>query len=80
MNTVAKGDQFEARIFELFEAEIAADRFIFKRENCKIYSKKGYYSRDRDADIIFDVAIELFLPDQERPFQLVLIECKDRSY
>ena len=53
-NTTRKGNALEKRIFEYFQAEIAADRFWAKKANCKVFSKKGYRSRDRNTEIVFD--------------------------
>ncbi len=80
MNTVQKGDKLEDRIFDLFTQEIENDRFFAKKECCKVFKKKGYYSKDREKDIIFDVSIEISLPGQETYSSLVLIECKNYNH
>lgn len=80
MTTSEKGDSFEIRIYELFRREIDADRFWVKKSNCKVYWKKGYYSRDREQEIIFDVSVEIFLPGAKEYSALVLIECKNYSH
>ena len=56
MNSTQAGDKFEKEIFSLLESEINQNRFLFMRESCKIYHKKGYYSKDRAKDIIFDIS------------------------
>jgi Zn-dependent peptidase ImmA (M78 family) len=77
MDTTKKGDELEDQIFELFNDEISNDRFWAKKECCKVYQKKGYYSRDREKNIIFDISIEISLPGEENYSSLVLIECKN---
>ncbi|WP_338880641.1 ImmA/IrrE family metallo-endopeptidase [Achromobacter veterisilvae] len=79
-STFAKGNSLERRIFELFKTEIDADRFWAKQDCCKIFWKKGYFSRDRGTDIIFDVAIEVYLPGAQDYSCLVLIECKNYQH
>ncbi|WP_175853472.1 ImmA/IrrE family metallo-endopeptidase [Burkholderia anthina] len=79
-NTTRIGDEFEKRIFEFFRTEIDADRLPFKRECCKIFSKKGYYSRDRCSEIVFDIAIELYFPGAQEYSMLLLVECKRYSH
>jgi Zn-dependent peptidase ImmA (M78 family) len=79
MNTTRKGDQLEKNIFNLFEREIDADLFWAKRDCCTLFRKKGYYSRDRESDIIFDLAVEIRLPASKEFSVLVLIECKNYS-
>jgi len=76
MDTTKKGDELENKVYELFRDEILNDRFWAKKECCKIYQKKGYFSKDREKDIIFDIAIEIFLPGESSYSSLVLIECK----
>lgn len=79
-NSTHKGDALEKCIFGLFQTEIEADRFWAKKENCKIFWKKGYYSKDRERDIVFDVSIELYMPGAEEYSSLVLIECKNYTH
>lgn len=80
MDTTKKGDKLEDKIFELFKDDISKGRFWAKKECCKIYKKKGYYSKDRKKNIIFDVSIEIFLPSQKTYSSLVLIECKNYNH
>ncbi|MDZ4290276.1 MAG: restriction endonuclease, partial [Prosthecobacter sp.] len=77
MNTSLTGDVLERRIYDLLQAEIDAGRFWAKKANCKLFWKKGYFSKDRNTEIIFDVAIEIYLPDATEYSCLVLIECKN---
>lgn len=60
MNTVKKGDAFEKKVFNYFKNQINEDKFYAKKEYCRIYAKKAYYSESRKKDIIFDIAIEIF--------------------
>lgn len=80
MNTTKKGDSLEKKVLELFTAEISNGRFFAQKEFCRIYTKKGYYSKDREKQIIFDVSIEIFLPGQDSYSVLVLIECKNLNH
>jgi Zn-dependent peptidase ImmA (M78 family) len=80
LSTYAKGDRFEEQVFEFLSREINEGRFyVFRPECCKIFRKKGYYSRDREDFIVFDISVEVFLPGFETPSLLVLIECKNYS-
>jgi hypothetical protein len=80
MNTTRKGDELESKIFKLIKREIVQGRFFVNPDRCKIFSKKGYYSRDREKDIIFDIAVEVYLPEQHTYSMLVLIECKNYDH
>lgn len=77
MNTVEKGDLLEARIYDYFQKWISDGNFFAKPECCRIYRKKAYYSKSRDANIIFDIAIEIFMPGSEEVSLLCIIECKN---
>ncbi|MGA8516482.1 MAG: hypothetical protein WB821_17095, partial [Burkholderiaceae bacterium] len=80
MNTTRIGDALEKRIYDLFCEEIEADRFWAKKSNCKIFLKQGYYSKVRERNITFDVAIEIYLPGATDYSSLVLIECKNYKH
>jgi Zn-dependent peptidase ImmA (M78 family) len=77
-SSVAKGDAFEEVIFDFFRREIEEGR-LFSPDSCKLLKKKKYYSKDRDADIVFDVAVEFYLPGADEFSLVLLIECKNYS-
>jgi Zn-dependent peptidase ImmA (M78 family) len=79
-NTTKIGDYFEDKVYKLFKNELEQDRLFIKGENSKIYQKKGYYSRDRKKDIIFDITIEVFIPGETEYSLLIIIECKNYSH
>ena len=79
MSSVAKGSAFEEKIYEHFCRLISDGRFFASPDCCQIYRQKGYHSRDRDADIIFDIAIEVYMPGSDVYSLLVLIECKEHE-
>ncbi|MFM9884027.1 MAG: ImmA/IrrE family metallo-endopeptidase [Burkholderiales bacterium] len=79
-STTRKGNALERQIRDLFQTEIDADRFWAKKKNCKVFWKKGYYSKDRGTEIIFDVSIEVYLPGAREYSSLVLIECKNYEH
>ncbi|WP_415762266.1 ImmA/IrrE family metallo-endopeptidase [Pseudomonas sp. CP4] len=79
LSTYAKGDKFEEQVFQFLTREIHEGRFFCRSEHCQIYRKRSYYSRDREDSIIFDIAIEVFLPGLEKPSMIVIIECKNYS-
>lgn len=80
MDTTKKGDKLEAHVFEVFESQIVEDCFFSKRDYCKIFRKKGYYSKDREKNIVFDISVEVTLPCQERYSLLFLFECKNYGH
>lgn len=80
LNSREIGDALEVRVRDYFRAEIAADRFWAKKENCRVFWKKGYHSKDRNSKIVFDVSVELYLPGAKDYSAVVLIECKNYSH
>lgn len=79
-SSTKKGNDLETKIYHLFKDEIEQDRFFIKRKNCKICFKKGYFSKDREKDIIFDMSIEVYLPGFETYSLLIIIECKNYNH
>ena len=79
MSTVAKGDAFENRVFAAITDELNGDRLGLSPKAASAFQKKGYYSRDRDSDIIVDISIEIWLPNADRWSILWVCECKDYS-
>jgi Zn-dependent peptidase ImmA (M78 family) len=79
-STTEKGDALERIILKLLRTEIEADRFYLRKSQCKIFWKKGYFSKDRGSKIIFDVAIEVCLPGAKEYSHLLLIECKNYGH
>ncbi|WP_437905633.1 ImmA/IrrE family metallo-endopeptidase [Sorangium sp. So ce327] len=77
MSSTAKGDRFEAQVFTALKRMISDGQFFSSPECYKLFHKKGYYSKDRCTDIVFDISIEIFIPGRTAYSLLVLIECKD---
>lgn len=76
-NTTAKGDAFEERVFKIFQKLLQTEALPINCKRSQIYHKKKYTSKESKKDIIFDIAIESFMPDSEEIASLTLIECKD---
>lgn len=79
-STTGKGNALELQIRDLFQREIDDDKFWVKKENCKVFWEKGYFSKDRGKEIIFDISIEIFLPGERNFSSLILIECKNYEH
>ena len=79
MTTVSKGNAFEDRVFQAIKGELDGDRLGLSPKLAKQFKKKGYYSRDRDNEIIVDVSIEVWIPDADQWSLLWVCECKDYS-
>ena len=76
-SSLSKGNDLEQKVYDYLRREIEEDRFLVRSNFCRIYQRKGYHSKDRGGDIIFDVSIEIFYPNQQDYSMLFLIECKN---
>jgi hypothetical protein len=56
-NTTQKGDLFEKQVFDIIKDLIDNDEFYVNAKKSRLYSKKAYYSKDRDDNIITDNSI-----------------------
>ncbi len=65
-SSTSKGDKLEDEFHQyLLDQQIHGELVFgaYPPENCRIYKKKEYYCREREANVEFDVVLEL------RPFQ-----------
>ncbi|MDO3578252.1 ImmA/IrrE family metallo-endopeptidase [Ralstonia pseudosolanacearum] len=76
MNSKKIGDEFEIRSHALVTELVKNGDLLVLPERCKIYRQKGYHSKDRGGNIIFDISIEVFVPGAKTHSLLILIECK----
>lgn len=76
MNTTKIGDKFEDKSYDLIEKAIHNNELGISKSSAKVFRKKGYYSNDREKEIIFDLSIEIWPKEAERYTLLYLIECK----
>lgn len=79
MSSVSRGNAFENRVFEAVKQQLLGDRLGLSPRLGRPFKKKGYYSRDRESDIIVDISIEVWLPDADQWSMLWVCECKDYS-
>ena len=79
MSSIKKGNTFEDEVFALVRSELVAERLGMLLTAARVFKGKGYYSRDRESDIIIDVSIEVWLPNAENWSLLWACECKDYS-
>ena len=77
MSSTAKGNAFESLVYECLERQILNDQFWARKECCRLFRKKAYYSKDRGSGIEFDISIEIYLPNESDYSILTLVECKD---
>ena len=79
MNTTKKGYDFELKVLRSVQNELNSGYLMLVPEQCNVFHRKGYYSKERDTNIVFDISIEVMRPDAETWTFLWLWECKDLS-
>lgn len=79
MNTTEVGDRLEKVVYDHFVRELAAERLPYRSSSAKVFRQKGYFSRDRNSEIVFDVSMEVYQPGCDEYSVLVLVECKNYS-
>ncbi len=77
MSTASKGIAFEKRVHAAIGRELCSSNLGLDPASATLHAKKGYYSRDRDGEIIIDLSIEIWLPNATNWSLLWICECKD---
>jgi Zn-dependent peptidase ImmA (M78 family) len=80
MNTTQKGENFESIIYDFFKEAIDSGNTPFNKNSCRLRKKPRYYSKDRESDIVFDLAIEVLYPGSLDLFLVTIIECKNYNH
>jgi hypothetical protein len=76
-SSVEKGDVLELKAFKIIKDMLEGDRLYVQGKTSKIFHKKGYFSKKRNANIIFDIAIETYINNSSDYSLLTLFECKN---
>ncbi|PGK44699.1 hypothetical protein CN907_05675 [Bacillus anthracis] len=75
----SNGKEFERLVYEKIREMIEDNTLGLNPENWKVFFNKGYYSKDREKDIITDVSIEFYIENSHKPAIIWIWECKDYS-
>ena len=76
----AKGDYFEEQVFALVRRAVSDGESFLNPTTCQFFQKKGYYSRDRGAEIIVDISVESWLFGAQEWSVLFVVECKNYGH
>ena len=74
---MAKGMQFELDVCNAINKAVNNGELGLIANACQVHRHKGYYSRDREKNIITDVSVELYLGNSTKPSVIWVWECKD---
>lgn len=76
MSSSARGRLFEERVFGALSFALESGALGLRAPLATIHSQRQYPSRDRDAVLTVDIAIELVLTRNARPALVWVFECK----
>jgi len=82
VNSTSKGDKLEDAFHRYLVDQKDRGELVFgayPSQNCKIYKKKAYYCREREAYVEFDVVLELYRTGNDIPHLYVIFECKNHD-
>ena len=70
-------ESFELEVCEHVKTHVASEMSLVNSKTAKVLHKKAYPSKDRGADIMFDVVVEAYEPCAVEPSFRWVWECKD---
>ncbi len=82
MSTTEKGDRLENTFFQYLLEQQENESLIFDVYTptiCKVFKQKKYDCGKREAPVTFDVVIELWSPNVDRPHLTIVFECKNHK-
>ncbi|MCV0428721.1 MAG: ImmA/IrrE family metallo-endopeptidase [Roseibium sp.] len=82
MSTVEKGNRLEDKFYDYLCDQKNRGDFVYGAHfpgHCKIYKKKKYPCKTREAPVEFDVVIELYGKGRSEPHLYVVFECKNHK-
>ena len=74
IDSVKRGNEFEEKASQIIENAINNGDLLIVPSSYRIFKKKGYYSRDREKEIIFDLSLEIWAPKADRFQMLYIVE------
>lgn len=81
-NTTEKGNKLEDQLYDYLNGQLMRGENVFDAHPsnlCEVHKKKKYYCRDREADVEFDVVIEIRRLGRRHPHMRVILECKNHQ-
>ncbi len=76
INTVKIWDRYENKCFNIINTALERDELCFPSNYSVIFKKRKYFSKEREKNIVFDLAVEVTPKNSEKYQLLWIIECK----
>ena len=77
LNTTAKGDAFEKRVYDIISNLLNQNEFPANCRYSVVHHKHKLRSKETGKDIIFDLVVETTMPNSTNSSVIYIIECKD---
>ncbi len=72
------GKRLEKKVFANLRRLLNSGRLPLNPQNCEVHHQKKYFSKDRNANVQFDVSLEIFQnAPNDAPISIWFFECKD---
>jgi Zn-dependent peptidase ImmA (M78 family) len=82
MNTTDKGNKLEDKLYDFLLDQLNHNELVYDAypaSHCKVLKKQKYYCKDREADVEFDVVLEIRRTGRLEPHLYVVFECKNHA-
>ncbi|WP_299660269.1 ImmA/IrrE family metallo-endopeptidase [uncultured Ruegeria sp.] len=82
MSTTEKGNRLEDNLYDYLLDQINRDELVFDAHPpslCEVHKKKKYYCKEREANVEFDVVVEVRRKTRPEPHLYVVFECKNHK-
>jgi hypothetical protein len=73
------GRDFEQLVLSSLQQCLESHKLGLVPGSCRLRRNRAYYSKQRDADIITDIAIEIYMEGATEPHIIWVWECKDHA-
>lgn len=82
MNSTKKGDELEYWLHDYLRVQIESANLVlgvYPAELCKLHQKKKYFCKEREADVEFDIVVEVYRVGTSTPHISLVFECKNHE-
>ncbi|WP_183073491.1 restriction endonuclease [Roseinatronobacter ekhonensis] len=82
MSTTEKGNRLEDRLLKYLLDQTGHDELVYglyPAGQCRVLKQAKYYCRDREADVEFDIVVEIRRQGASDPHLYLVFECKNHK-
>lgn len=82
MNTTTKGNKLEDKLHTYLKDQLDNNELLYDlypASACRLFKKPSYYCKEREADVEFDVVVEVRRIGRPAPHLYLVFECKNHG-